>query len=62
MLKTAVPTKIAFSGLKTALFGIFFKQLKTLQTANTQNHQKDQNLITFQDTFFIAKKKLQKVS
>ena len=50
MLKTAVPTKTVFSGLKTAPLSIF-EQLKTLQTANTQNHQEDQILITFKNTF-----------
>jgi tRNA A37 threonylcarbamoyltransferase TsaD len=56
MLKTAVQTKTAFSGLKTAPFSIL-KQLKPLQTSNTQNHQKDQNLINFKETFFYSKKK-----
>ena len=62
MLKTAVQTKTAFSGLKTAPFSIFLKRLKTLQTANTENHQKDQNLNNFKETFFYSKKKLRNVS
>ena len=32
------------------------------QTANTQNHQKDQNLINFKETFLIAKKSYEKLA
>ena len=60
-VKTAVPTKIACTGLKTAPFCIFSEQLKTLQTANAKNHQKKQNLITFK-TFFNKKNKYQKLA
>jgi len=41
---------------------VFFEQLKTFQAANTQNHQKDQNLITFKDTFFKQKKSYKKLA
>jgi len=36
--------------------------LKPLQTANTQNHQKDQNLINLKKLVFIAKESYEKLA
>ena len=61
MLKTAVPTKIPFSGLKTAPFGIFLSSWKRFkqQTLKIINKIKIWSLLK---TLFYSKKKYKKLA
>ena len=54
--------KKSFERFENSSIQHFFKQLKPLQTANTQNHQKDQNLINFKGTVFYSKKSYEKLA